>query len=117
MLPPMMPYFGFAMITATHFLGSDGAYVDGVWVPGANASTPIQIITPQPVKANELNMLDDGEHVSDYLKSWTADERILTRDRNRDADMIGYDSEVYKVTQVSKRPLGAFRKFIMKRVG
>jgi hypothetical protein len=109
MLIPMMPFFGSEMASATWTTRSADAYnAAGELVPGTDTDIPIKIIAPQPVKADELQMLEDGERISDHVKTWT-DAAVQNRGK---ITVGGLD---YKVVQVEDRPIGAFRKIIMRR--
>jgi len=116
MLIPMMPFFGSEMISATHTTRAADTYnAAGEVVPGAITAATVKIIAPQPVKADELEMLEGGERVSDYLKSYTH-STVQTRRGSIPADTITVYGEMYKVVQVENRPIGEFRKFIMRRI-
>ena len=111
----MLQHFLSEMITATLIRYPDGAYVDGEWVSGTPVESSISIIAPQPVTPNDLQMLEDGEHVRDFLKTWTATE-IRTREGNQDADELRINGKVYKVFQVSDRStLGDYYRAIIRR--
>ena len=110
----MLQYFTSEMTTATLVSGASGSYVGGEWVPAAGASSTIEIIVPQPVAANDLVMLEDGEHLRDYLKTYS-ETRVFPREENRDADVIQYGGRNYKVMQTDDRAtLGNFYRFIMR---
>ena len=94
-----------------------GTYVEGIWVPDAD-DTPedIRVIAPQPVNARELQMLPDGEHVRNYLKTWT-DADVETREGALDSDKLNIFGTVYKVVQVENRePLGNYRKVFIREI-
>ena len=106
------------MTDGTFVTVGDGSNVKGVWVPGAEVSTPIRMIAPQTLAANELANLEDGEHVKDFVKTWTKRLDVFTRDGNNDADRILWNGRTYKVTQVDDRhELGVYIKLTLKRVG
>ncbi len=112
----MLRYFNNEMTDATLIPGNSGTYVDGVWTPAFDAGTPIRIIVPQPVSANDLQMLEDSEHVRDYLVSWSK-TRVMSREGDQDADRITYDGDTYKVMQTDDRSiLGRFYRFVMRRL-
>ena len=114
----MLGYFLNETVQATLYRASAGLNVKGVWTPGSYTPESISIIAPQPVKADELTMLDDGEHVSDYLKTWTADTTVATREGTTDADEIEWKGSRYKVMQVDDRAtLGNYVRVIMRKVG
>jgi hypothetical protein len=112
---PLLSYFSDEMTTAQLISGEASAYVGGVWVSSFAAATPISIIRPQPLIANDMQLLPDGEHVRDYLKSWS-ETRVFTREGDRDADRIEFDGDTYKVMQNDDRSLdGVFYGFVMRR--
>lgn len=114
----MLGYFGTETVTATLHDGTAGTSVKGVWTPGTSAGVPVRIISPQPVRANDMVNLADGEHISDYVRSWSADPLVSGRDGLKDADLIIWKGKTYKVYQVDdRRTLGDYIRIIMKRVG
>jgi len=115
---PMMSFFDSEMTDGTLISTGEGSNVKGVWTPGASTSTPIRIIAPQPVNANDLVNLGDGEHIQDHVLTWVDRVDVFTRDGDIDADRIGWNGRVYKVVHVDDRQeLGQYMKIIMKRVG
>jgi hypothetical protein len=116
MIIPMMQFFGSELTTATLTRSAGGAYnAAGIWESTVLATSSISVTYPQPVKMDELQLLEDGERISDYVKIYTADP-IQGRVGAVDADRVAVLGETYKVTQVEDRPVGVFRKVIMKRV-
>jgi hypothetical protein len=112
----MLKYFKRETITAQLISGADGAYVDGEWVITLLPQVPIRIIAPQPVTANDTQFLEDGEHVRDYLVSWSK-TRVYPREGGEDADRIVFDGDTYKVVQTDNRSvLGKFYRFMMRRL-
>jgi hypothetical protein len=112
----MLQYFSREMVSATLIRGTAGAYVSGEWVPAFDAGVPISIIAPQPISANALQMLSDGERRGDYLESWSS-ERVFSREGQDDSDRIVWKGTTYKVTQADDRTsLGNYYKFEMKRL-
>jgi hypothetical protein len=112
----LLQYFPHEKVTVQLVPGDSGSYVDGEWVLVLSASTPIKIITPQPLTAKEAQLLPDGEHVRDYLKSWS-EVKVNPRDGDTDADRIEWDGDTYKVMQADNRAtLGGFYAFEMRRL-
>lgn len=95
-----------------------GSYSNGEYQKPATTQTPIRIIAPQPIRENDLNMLEDGEKASDYRVTWVfSDLEIRTRDDKYGADQIIYGGTIYKVMQVDNRdPLGNFRRVVMRAI-
>jgi hypothetical protein len=112
----MLEYFD-EFVSAKLISFSDGNYVDGVWVNGvSNIPINIQIIVPQPVTENELQMLTDGETVKDFRKTYCK-ELLRTREDNKDSDIIEYNGVLYKIYQVDDRNvLGDYYKVIIRKI-
>jgi hypothetical protein len=112
----MLQFFGPETVSATLVPGDTGAYVNGEWTPATGVSSTIKIIAPQPLSANELQMFSDGEHVRDYLKTWTQ-TRVFVREGNEDNDKIQWNGKDYKVVQVNDRSvLGPFYRVVMREI-
>jgi hypothetical protein len=113
----MLQYFASETVDATATLGDAGSYdANGKWVPVAGSTIDIKIIVPQPVAENELQMIEDGEHVRDYRVTWT-ESRIFVREGNTDSDAINYDGKSYKVMQVDDRNvLGNYYRIVMREI-
>jgi hypothetical protein len=94
-----------------------GSFIKGIWVPDSDAvPESIRVIAPQPVNARELQMLPDGEHVRNYLKTWTEAD-VETREGELDSDKLDIFGTVYKVVQVENRePLGQYRKVFIREI-
>jgi len=113
----MLEYFAGEMVDATLVKGVVGSRVKGRWVPGTpGAGVPIKMIAPQPVNARELQLLEDGEHVRNYLKTWTEAE-VKTREQSVEADRLVIFGRTYRVMQVENRePLGKYRKVFIHEI-
>jgi hypothetical protein len=107
------------MRTAQLQRGIAGTYEpDGEWVPAFDPAESITIIIPQPVKANDLVQLDDGEHLRNYRKTWT-DTLVKTREGDVDADRIIYNGRTYKVFEArdwTEPEWAGFYKVIMREL-
>jgi hypothetical protein len=104
------------MVSAQFEQGQAGSYVDGEWVASFAAATTVRIITPQPLTANDLQLLEDGEHVRDFIVTW-ARFKLMTREGDRDADRIVYDGDRYKAMQTDDRKvLGKFYRTVLRRL-
>jgi hypothetical protein len=111
----MLKYFNNEKITAQLIPGIDGQYVDGEWVPVFGPVVDIRIIAPQPITANDLVTLPDGEHVRDFVKTYTK-EKVYPREDNEDADILFARGKFYKAYQVDDRAvLGKFYRIIMRK--
>jgi hypothetical protein len=106
----------FPKITVSLIKGDTGAFVDGEWVIDLDAGVPLRIIAPQPLTASDAQQLPDGEHIRDYLKSWS-ESKVRPREAGRDADRIVWNSDTYKVMQADNRAtVGGFYAFEMRRL-
>ena len=111
----MLRYFKKQKITAQIIKGTIGQYVDGEWIPQFANPEDIKIIAPQPITANDTINLPDGEHVRDYVKTYTT-EKVYPRENEENADVIFTKGEFYKVYQVDdRRILGNYFKIIMRK--
>lgn len=111
----MLRYFKKQKIEAQLIAGQDGQYVDGIWIPEHAIPVDIKIIAPQPIAANDTINLDDGEHVRDFLKTYTT-KKVMTREESENADIIFTGGKFYKAYQVdNRRTLGNFYKTIMRK--
>lgn len=112
----MLRYFKSEMVTASITRYPEGAYVAGEWTPGAETTSSIEIIAPQPVKSNELDPLPEGEKVSNYRKTWSEDP-LFTRNGFEDSDRITLGGKTYQVYRVDDRAtLGNFHRAVMREV-
>jgi len=110
----MLRYFKRQKITVSLIRGGIGVYVDGEWIPAFEVPVDIRIIAPQPLTANDSQFLPDGEHVRDYLRSWSS-VKVYPREGAEDADRIVFDGDRYKVVQADNRSiLGRFYAFEMR---
>ncbi len=111
----MLKYFNKEKIKAQLIPGDPGQYVDGEWTPEFGPVSYIRIIAPQPITANDTVTLDDGEHVRDFVKTYTK-EKVYPRESEENADVIFARGKFYKVYQVDDRAvLGKFYKIIMRK--
>ena len=107
------------MVSADWVVRDSGSYNEsGEWEPGIPITTPIRMIEPQPLREQDLNMLEDGERASDFRKTWIKTIwEIKTREDNRDADTIEYGRFVFKVHRVETREgFGKFQQVILRNV-
>jgi hypothetical protein len=110
----MLEHFASEMTTATLIPGAAGNYVNGEWTPATDAGVTIKIIIPQPVSANDLNMLEDGEHLRDYKRTYS-ETQVSPRIGKVESDTIQVDGRDYKVVQVDDRdPRDNFYRIIMR---
>jgi hypothetical protein len=111
----MLKHFNKEMINAQLIPGAEGQYVNGEWVPEFGAVPDIRIIAPQPISANDTVNLPDGEHVRDYVKTYTK-QKVYPREEEENADVLFARGKFYKAYQVDDRAvLGKFYKIIMRK--
>lgn len=111
----MLKFFKKQKKTAQIVRGLSGSYVDGNWVGVHENPVDIKIIVPQPISANDTVNFEDGEHVRDFLKTYTT-EKVMTREESENADVIFWQGNAYKAYQVDNRnPLGNYYKIIMRK--
>lgn len=110
----MLKYFNNEKIKAQLIPGIAGQYVDGEWVPEFGPVLDTRIIAPQPITANDTVNLPDGEHVRDYVKTYTK-QKVYPREDEENADVIFARGKFYKTYQVDDRAvLGKFYRIIMR---
>ena len=113
----MLQYFNAEKINAQFVKGDSGSYVDGVWTPVFNAAVDIKIIAPQPLTANDLQMLPSGEHVQNFVVTWLDSAIAETREYDKDADRIIIGSKTFKIFQVDDRTtLGKYYRCILREI-
>jgi hypothetical protein len=109
----VLSYFESEKIDATLRVYAAGSRTKGQWTEGLPADTPVRIIAPQPVNANELQQLPSGDYVRNWVKTWlpnSVDPGTLTASSNR--ILIG--SVSYRVYKVENRAtLGNYYKAFM----
>lgn len=116
----MLKYFGAQMVPATLYRYALGDYAaDGSWTPGARTSEPIRILAPQPASGEVLNLIPEGESVSDFVTSATeASVSIRTRAAGRDPDEIEVGGTLYECAMVGRWGFyGGFDRIILKKKG
>lgn len=111
---PLMPFFVGEFVSATLTQTAAGSMVDGEWVPGSTSASTISVVYPQAVKPDELQPNEQGERITDFVKTYTS-ATVSTRVGTSDADLITVLGETYKVWAVDSRPIGAYRKVILRR--
>jgi hypothetical protein len=112
---PILQFFGNEIVDASLIAGLDGSYVDGDWQYVYDVPADVRIIAPQPLTSNDLQLVEDGEHVRDYLVSWS-ETKVFTREGNRNADLVVWDGSIYKVMQTDDRTeLGPYYRFVMHK--
>jgi hypothetical protein len=115
----MLRYFESEMVDAILLRSGSGSWIDFKWVPAGDLPTPIRIIAVQPVQANDMQLLPQGEPVRDYVRTYApADLDIMPRQGDIEPDRIQVDGKTYKVMTVDRRrPLGNYHKIVMRDEG
>ena len=113
----MIGHFTEFMIDATLSNYAVETIVDGERVRGTTTTTPIKVIIPQAIKADELNIdASRGEYASDFRQTWCSRSyNILMRDGATEPSELTIGGEAYTVFSVDPRLEDDFTKVIMKR--
>jgi len=114
----MLQYFNELKRSATLRTFEDGSYVDGQYIKGIPSETPITLILPQPVKADELTFLPEGEHISNWLRTWIDKEFLVkVRDFKKDSDELIIEGITFQNIQIDNRSdYGGFFRCFIKEV-
>lgn len=59
---------------------STGSYVGGDWVPGSRSVTEALMSVQPVVMGQDIQVMPEGRHLSDYVKLYTSTELLITRD-------------------------------------
>jgi hypothetical protein len=86
----------FPRVDAAIYRLANGVFADGKFTPDFDDPEDIEIIEPQPLRANDLQMLPEGERELNYLKTWTAADA-------QPGDRVAYDERLFKVVQMDVR--------------
>ncbi|NIV93797.1 hypothetical protein GWN42_13610 [candidate division KSB1 bacterium] len=112
----MLSHFADEMVTASHVAGDAGTYTDGEWVPDLDSGVDVSIVFPQPLNMRQLQQLDPGERVQNFVQTWTK-ANIRVREGNRDSDRITFDGRTFLVYQVEDRTFpGEFKHCILREI-
>lgn len=99
----------FTLVSATLARASK-SQVKGEVTVSTGAATAIEIVEPQPVKMDELAILDVGERSHNWRKTWTQTPVIVE-------DIITRSGKSYKVHQVENRSVdGNFYRVLMREL-
>jgi len=79
-----------------------GAYVDGVWIPGALASSTVRTESSiQPIRDREIQYLPEGKRNREAIVIYTAlDIRTLDEGANLPPDIVEARGKDYEVARV-----------------
>lgn len=89
-----------------------GAYVAGVWTPGAR-SVVSTMASVQPVKmGQDLQALPEGRHASDYKKLYTADRLQVAADgEGVQPDIIVHGGYGYELVDIDEAQSGVISHY------
>lgn len=120
----MLQYFADETREALLFASPGVEYVNGEAqvVPGTVTPTTISIVKPQPLTGKDRQMLSDGEHVQDYVKTWTMDDVDQADNDGNGPDHIrilnrngGPNNEVFRIkTLQDRRDEGGALQIVMR---
>ena len=79
---------------------ASGAYVKGVWTPGADSTFPLDADL-QPVSGADLKILPEGFHTEELQKMYISTELFSAR-VGKEADQITIAGAQWKVINVRK---------------
>lgn len=110
----MLEYFD--KIDAQIKTANDGTRVKGKWQNDYNGPVNIKIIAPQPLKANELEMLPEGERTANWLKTWIA-QAVYPRQELKDSSIIVYAGKQFLVYQTNDWFTdGSYYRVVMREI-
>lgn len=111
---PLLKYFGSEMMNATLTRSFAGSYdASGEWVPGGTVPITVRVTSPQPVKANEIQLSEAGERLSDFVKIFTESPIIATAGN---VEKITIRNKIYIVWQTDERLTGQFYRSILRKI-
>jgi hypothetical protein len=115
----MLTHFAGFMIDAVLHTYSEGARdARGYWVSGAEQEETITISQLVPVAGKQLEMMPEGEKVSDYRLTYVnTSVGLKTREGDNDADMLTVDGVLYEVhRQTGFDAWSDFDEYLIKKV-
>lgn len=96
-----------------------GAYVNGVWVPGARSAVTTMASTQPVVVGRDLRALPEGRRSSDFIKIFTSDRLNVSADgEGVQPDIVihdGYGYELISSSANQSRVINHF-KYIGSRI-
>jgi len=108
----MLSFFASEMVSATLRVEAAGSRTKGIWTPGSTSDTTINILAPQPLRPNEIEMLPSGEFAHNWSVTWLESAMGVEPERDR----IVYGGNSYLIMSVSDRtPLGDYYRITMRQ--
>ncbi len=98
---------------------STGSYVSGLWVAGAKSIEAIQASVQPITMGQDMDVLPEGRHLSDYVKFYTDTKLTTTRDgEGTQPDIIVFDGYGFEIVSQYKNQSGVIShyKYIASKV-
>ena len=116
----MLAFFSEEMTSAELYrYDVSGSYnSEGIWVPGTETNETIEIVIPQPLDSDSLEMAPEGEDISDFVFTFVHESvGMKTRDETEDPDQIEVQGQRYEVHSVAHwEDYGCFNEYVLKRI-
>jgi len=103
----MLQHFEKVLVDLTP--SNDGVYSNGVWIADEDDPSEIEVVIPQPVTMQEIVILPEGQHIKNFVKTWTESELKVN-------DKITYNEKEFLVYQVDTRFEGNFYRVILREI-
>ena len=105
----------FISVPATRTTYTGGAYVQGVWVPGAGVQS-VHVCNIQPMSSKEIDHLNDGgERIIDPRKIYINDGTVGIIDPSDTWEFDGVDG-TFKTISSDSRPWRTYAKIVVSRI-
>lgn len=99
----------FTLVAAT-FNHVTKTMIKGEVVRTSEATAAIEIVQPQPLKMDELAIIEQGERLRNWRKTWTQTAIVS-------GDEITHGGKTYLVHQVDDRAIdGGFYRVVMREI-
>lgn len=96
-----------------------GAYVLGIWTPGIKVVQTIQASVQPITMGQDMDVLPEGRHMSDYVKFYTSTKLTTTADgEGTQPDIIVFDGYGFEIISQYKNQSGVIShyKYIASKV-
>jgi len=124
--PLSLSMFNWAKVDAeiTRYSTAGSYNAAGEWVRGNDTTIETQFIQKQPLRPEELGMLEDGEFARNYVVSWTqypvrvwGDDIDSTSNQPDEVTILDADEYTYKVFWRSNRTeIGDWYRVILHQI-
>jgi len=89
-----------------------GSYQLGLWVPGSKVVETIQASVQPITMGQDMDVLPEGRHMSDYVKMYTTTKLTTTQDgENTQPDIVVFDGYGYEIVSAYKNQSGIISHF------